>query len=96
MADFLTYLQKHQKDILDDLRRLVQAESPSYEKEYVDRCGNELQVLFRKYFGIEAEVIQQATTGNHLRFTYGTGDSQILILTHFDTVWDIGRLSPIK
>jgi glutamate carboxypeptidase len=93
MADFLTYLQKHQKDILDDLRRLVQAESPSYEKEYVDRCGNELRVLFRKYFGIEAEVIQQATTGNHLRFTYGTGDSQILILTHFDTVWDIGRLS---
>lgn len=93
MDKLLTYLQENQSNILADLEQLVKAESPSDVKEEVDRCGTEIQALFRKHLGVEAEVIPQTKTGNHLRFTIGEGDSQILILTHFDTVWDVGRLS---
>ncbi|MFM1652079.1 M20 family metallopeptidase [Brevibacillus sp. B_LB10_24] len=93
MADILSYLQENQQHILADLETVVKAESPSNVKEQVDRCGTVLQSLFQSRLGVDDEVIPQTKTGNHLRFAYGEGDSQILITTHFDTVWDVGRLN---
>lgn len=92
MADLVSYLQNNQNCILSDLERLVRAESPSHDKEKVDQCGEVLKALFREHLQVEADVIPQTDTGNHLRFTYGAGDSQILIIGHFDTVWEVGRL----
>ncbi|MFC7392292.1 M20 family metallopeptidase [Scopulibacillus cellulosilyticus] len=93
MDRMLDYLQKNKNNILSDLEKLVRAESPSDDKKHVDRCGAVLRELFQKHLNIEAEVISQEKAGNDLRFTYGEGESQILILAHFDTVWDVGRLS---
>lgn len=93
MADILQYLQENQQNILSDIERLVKAESPSHDKVSVDHCGEVLQSLFKQHLGLEPEVIPQTDAGNHLRFTYGEGPEQILIIGHFDTVWDIGRLS---
>lgn len=86
----LSYLQNNQHHIMGDIERLVKAESPSNDKQYVDQCGDVLCDLFRERLGLEAEVIQQTKVGNHLKFTYGTGNAQILLLTHYDTVWDAG------
>ncbi len=93
MDKVLRYLKTNQQDILEDLAHVVGWESPSHDKDRVDHCGKGLQALFQKHLGLKAEVIPQTETGNHLRFSYGSGDSQVLILTHFDTVWDVGRLS---
>lgn len=93
MDKVLEYLQQHQQEILSDLQTLVAAESPSHSKQQVDKCGEQIKHLFKKHLDIEADVIPQTITGDHLRFTYGTGESQILITTHFDTVWDVGRLA---
>ncbi|NOU96182.1 M20/M25/M40 family metallo-hydrolase [Paenibacillus sp. LMG 31456] len=93
MDEVLQYLQNKKHLIMEDLEFLVCAESPSHKKEMVDQCGEVMKALFRSRLGLEAEVLPQQTTGDHLRFTYGYGDSQILILTHFDTVWEAGRLS---
>ncbi len=41
--------------------------------------------------------LRQLTTGNHLRAEFGDGPSQVLLLCHFDTVWNVGqiRLMPL-
>ncbi|KEO84953.1 M20 family metallopeptidase [Tumebacillus flagellatus] len=93
MDDVVEYLKQHQEEILEDLKTLVLAESPTRSKERVDQCGAEIQKLFKKHLDLTSEVIPQEHAGNHLLFQYGTGDEQILILGHFDTVWDVGRLS---
>ncbi|WP_301170307.1 M20 family metallopeptidase [Brevibacillus nitrificans] len=93
MSGLLHYLKENQDHILADVERVVKAESPTQDKQAVDRCGEVFQSLFAEHLGLTAEVIPMDTTGNHLRFTYGDGDGQILILGHMDTVWDIGRLS---
>ncbi|PLR71057.1 M20 family metallopeptidase [Bacillus sp. UMB0728] len=92
MQDVLSYLKSHQAEMLMDLEQLVKAESPTLNKELVDNCGAVLTKLFETHLDLEPEVIHQTETGNHLRFSYGEGDSQILIIGHFDTVWEEGRL----
>lgn len=87
------YLQSNQANIVADLELLVRAESPSTDKERVDQCGHVLQTLFREHLGLEAEVMPHPVQGNSLRFTYGSGEGQILLLGHLDTVWEVGRLS---
>jgi glutamate carboxypeptidase len=93
VSDILLYLKERTNRILSDLEQVVKAESPSHDKQAVDRCGQVFQSLFREHLGIDAEVIPMTETGNHLRFSYGEEEEQILILGHMDTVWDIGRLT---
>lgn len=87
------YLHANQRFILDDIEKLVRAESPSNDKAAVDACGQTLSQLFLDRLNCQPDVYPQAEKGDHLGFTIGEGKRQILILGHFDTVWDIGRLS---
>lgn len=92
MEQVYGYLQANRNAIAADLERLVRAESPSLDKPLTDRCGEQLRSLFADRLGIEAELFPQTEVGDNLRFTYGEGDSQIVVLSHFDTVWEAGRL----
>jgi glutamate carboxypeptidase len=93
MDKMYAYLKENERQILADLERIVKAESPSHDNVMLERCNNELQALFKERLGMEAEVIAQEKAGNHLRFTIGEGEAQILITTHYDTVWEVGRLT---
>ncbi|GGK37264.1 hypothetical protein GCM10010965_32610 [Caldalkalibacillus thermarum] len=93
MTNIFSYLKDHEQHIFQTVETLVKAESPSHDKALVDECGQVLQDLFKEHLGLTAEVFKQESAGNHLKFTYGDGDEQILIIVHFDTVWDKGRLS---
>jgi glutamate carboxypeptidase len=93
MSPIHSYLLTNRYAMLDDLESLVRAESPSDQKPAVDECGKVLQQLFEQRIGVTATHFHQTDAGNHLRFSFGESDRQILILGHFDTVWDIGRLS---
>ena len=42
---------------------------------------------------LDVKVIPQATHGNHLRVELGEGSEQVLLLGHYDTVWDPGESS---
>mgnify|MGYP001295781680 CR=1 FL=1 len=92
MPDLFRYLKEREENILRDLERVVKAESPTHDKQSVDQCGAVFEELFREHLGLSAEVIPMAEAGNHLRFTYGEGSEQILVIGHMDTVWEIGRL----
>jgi glutamate carboxypeptidase len=93
MDKMYTYLKENEQQIVADLERIVKAESPTHDKVMLERCSQELQTLFKERLGMEAEVFIQEKAGNHLRFTLGKGVDQILITTHYDTVWDVGRLA---
>lgn len=92
MSTILNYLRENQINMLQSLEKFVKAESPSTKKDLVDRCGETLQELFLEHLGLQGEIFPQSNVGNHMKFTYGEGDDQILIVGHFDTVWDQGRL----
>ncbi|WP_407269615.1 M20 family metallopeptidase [Radiobacillus sp. PE A8.2] len=95
MVNLLNYLKEHQQQMEDTLLRLVEAESPSNDKKLVDQCGVVLQKQFEQLISGQVDVIEKDEVGNQYRFTYGTGSEQILILGHYDTVWDQGAL-PIR
>jgi glutamate carboxypeptidase len=93
MSSILSYLNDHQEWLLRDLEQLVQVESPSDQKREVDKCGRFAQKLFRERIGATVQIYPQPVAGDHLRFSIGEADRQILILGHLDTVWEIGRLA---
>jgi len=69
----------------------VRLESPTLDKAAVDRCGAEIA---RRLEAIGGRVtrLPQRERGDHLRAEFGSGDRQILLLGHFDTVWPVGQL----
>ncbi|WP_288010663.1 M20 family metallopeptidase [Kyrpidia sp.] len=93
MSDIHEYLQSQQQRMISCIEALVRTESPTYDKQRVDACGKVLAEQFREHLGITPEVYRQDQVGNHMKFTFGKGEEQVLIVGHFDTVWEPGRLA---
>jgi glutamate carboxypeptidase len=83
-------------EMLATLRRLVLAESPSFEKTAADRCCRLLENEWRKR-GARVERLAQKFRGDHLRITWWPHKSrpagQLLVLGHYDTVYSTGTLA---
>ncbi len=91
-AQHLTAFCQAQQDwLLATTRALVALESPTDDKAAVDACGAELS---RRLVALGARVTEIAATtaGNHLRAELGSGQRQIMLLGHFDTVWPVGQI----
>jgi glutamate carboxypeptidase len=86
------YFRHQLNDILEELRVYVEMESPTHDKQAVDRLGAYIAERFRA-LGCRVDEIPQRQYGNQLRVEYGEGEEQILILGHFDTVKEIGTLA---
>jgi len=83
------YLEVHQDKALDLLRRLVELESPSRDKQRLDHLAKFL-VDQLAGLGFTVEVFAQAERGNHIYGRRGHGE-RALILLHYDTVWPAGE-----
>jgi glutamate carboxypeptidase len=84
--------------MLHTLRILVEHESPSHDKAANDDMAQVLNDLFPNLTGGTAQIIFNDAAGNHVRAEWNAGvntQRQILILTHFDTVWPHGTLQQI-
>jgi len=89
----LSSCQKEQPDMLDLIRRMVEMESPSDNKEALDRLGEFLAGEFSS-IGAQVSFSQQSDAGNHLKAEFdGNSGKPILLLGHFDTVWPLGTLA---
>ncbi|UTR09878.1 M20 family metallopeptidase [Evansella sp. LMS18] len=95
MSVLKDFVNKNKTQIQEDLINVVKAESPTHDKKLVDECGILLIDLFKERLGADPYVHVQVERGNHLCFTIGKGSKKILILGHFDTVWEKGQL-PIR
>jgi len=88
------------REMLADLRDLVECESPSLEKVPADRCCTVLAAKWRKR-GARVERLAQRHRGDHLRVTWqpprsgadSKTNGQIMVLGHYDTVYASGTLA---
>jgi glutamate carboxypeptidase len=89
----LTWCRGEEPWLLETLEALVRLESPSTSKPAVDRCGAEIARRLAALGG-RVERIAQRERGDHLRAVFaGTeGAPAVLLLGHFDTVWDVGTI----
>ncbi|GAA1815674.1 M20/M25/M40 family metallo-hydrolase [Agromyces neolithicus] len=77
--------------LLAGLRRLLECESPSSDAEAVARSADEVTSLGIELLGDEPErIVIDGTT--HLRWRFGAR-TEVLVLTHHDTVWPLGSLA---
>ncbi len=81
------------------LKRFVRCESPTGDKEAVDRLGRAVAAEWRKRRA-KIEYLTRREAGDHLRITWPgsatrstrTSPGRILVLGHLDTVYDAGTI----
>lgn len=81
------------EEYLDELRGLVEHESPSGDKARLDALAG---VIAGRWQGLGGEVDRLANaTGDHLvgRFFGSIREKPALVVGHFDTVWPVGTLA---
>lgn len=88
----LQFFQLNEENIIDDIEILVKASSPSLNKQLADSCKGVLQGFFRTYFDRIAQEIKMEKVGDFLKFTLGDAKEQLLLVGHYDTVWEPGQI----
>src|ERR1035441_11002038 len=96
MRALLAGARRKEPALLDLIKRLVQAESPSSEKDAIDGCVS-LAVSHAKALGGRVRIHRQRDFGDVIEARFGprskTGPAgRILLLGHLDTVWPLGTL----
>jgi glutamate carboxypeptidase len=91
-SSLLTFCQSQAAWVRETVETLVRHESPSTDKAAVDRCGAELT---RRLGALGGHVtrVEQSSRGDHLRAEFPGRGPRILLLGHFDTVWDVGQIA---
>jgi len=92
LYDLQNFCRAERAWLLETIEALVRLESPSDDKAAVDRCGAELAARLDAIGG-RVTRLPRADRGDHLLAEFGCGDSQILLLGHFDTVWPVGTIA---
>jgi glutamate carboxypeptidase len=77
--------------MLDDLRTLVEIESPSLDQAALQTSAEVLSAMIERLLGQPATLID-SPAGPHVHWS-GGGDPKVLLLGHHDTVFPIGALA---
>ncbi|MEM1333480.1 MAG: M20 family metallopeptidase [Actinomycetota bacterium] len=77
--------------MLDDLRTLVEIESPSRDLEALERSAAALAAMIERHLGGTCELVA-SPGGPHVNWR-GGGDPKVLLLGHHDTVFPLGTLA---
>jgi glutamate carboxypeptidase len=73
------------------LQEMVEAESPTYDKEAVDQMGA-IVIREAEKLGAEIEVVPHKEFGDNIVARWGKGENGILLIGHLDTVFPLGTL----
>jgi len=94
IAKRLSYFQERKDQIIQTIRQLVETESPSDNKEAVDRLGTLLAGRFEGLGG-HAKFHRVQNFGDHLQvdFADSCGGKPVMLLGHLDTVYPMGTLA---
>jgi glutamate carboxypeptidase len=77
--------------MIDDLRGLVEVESPSLELDAVERSAVAVAALIERRLGSAADLVPSAA-GPHVHWR-GDGEPRVLLVGHHDTVFPLGALA---
>ncbi len=78
-------------DMLDDLRTLVEIESPSNDVVALQRSAEAVAAMIERHLGRPATLVD-SPVGPHVLWS-GGGEPRVLLLGHHDTVFPVGALS---
>jgi glutamate carboxypeptidase len=95
--DFRQYFKSRQGEIVHTLKQVVTRESPSQDKKAVDACSAFIAAEFKKT-GARISRYPQKRIGDLYVLEYPASvkaaeAGQILVLTHIDTVWPVGKIA---
>lgn len=93
MSEWKGYIAEQLPDLLTDLEKLVNMDTPSRNKPLIDQAMKFVIERFQALIGGRVEVIPQSERGDQVKLHLGQGEGQILILTHLDTVFPEGEAS---
>jgi glutamate carboxypeptidase len=100
-SELYQWLRAREHAMLRTLRRMVEIESPSHDKEAVDRMAALMASEWRRR-GAKVSVIRHRQRGNQVHAelspSRGHTEGQLLLLGHLDTVYPLGTLrkSPFR
>ena len=77
--------------MLDDLRRLVEVESPSLDTAAIEASAAAVAAVVEQRLGSAADLIP-STAGPHVHWR-GGGEPRVLLVGHHDTVFPLGTLA---
>jgi glutamate carboxypeptidase len=77
--------------MIDDLRGLVEVESPSLEPDAVERSASAVAALIERRLGSPAQLVA-SVAGPHVHWR-GGDESRVLLVGHHDTVFPLGTLA---
>ncbi|MDD5832436.1 MAG: M20/M25/M40 family metallo-hydrolase [Clostridiales bacterium] len=84
------YTKQHMEEFLGCLEKVVNYESYTFgDRETKDLCGNYLKELFQS-IGFEMNTLDKAEAGCHVYGRLGDNSKKILLLGHYDTVFEHG------
>lgn len=78
--------------MLEQLERLVKAESPSSDPAACARCADVVADIARPSLGEPERIVIDGAT--HLRWQFGA-PTQVVLIGHFDTVWPLGTIEDL-
>ena len=91
MSELISKFERNMDNMIDFLQKIVELESPSLEKKYVDKL---CEFLGEKCVDLncDVEIFENENLGNSLVARWGKGEKPIFVLCHMDTVWPSGEI----
>ena len=90
-TDVRAALDAQRDAMIDDLGRFVNVESPSLERECLERSAHFLADLMTRVLGKPPTIIE-SDRGPHVHWK-GSNDTKVLIVGHHDTVFPLGTVA---
>jgi len=96
LGEVLRWLTRREREMVACVRELVVRESPTRSKVACDQLCSYLEVQFERIGG-RVKIHRQGIAGDHLQVDFGGGADRkpLLLLGHFDTVYDMGTLESL-
>jgi glutamate carboxypeptidase len=96
LMDFRLYFRSRQWEMVHLLKQLTMLESPTHDKKAVDACAAFAAREFKR-IGCKITILPQKDIGDLIVAEFAPGrlksaDDEILVLTHIDTVWPVGKI----
>lgn len=87
----VAFFAAKQGDLLNTLKAAVRHETPSDDKQALDRFAAWFATDLTER-GAQVEIHPRTEHGDHIQATWGSGRPGVLLLTHYDTVHPVGTL----
>jgi glutamate carboxypeptidase len=92
VRDLTAVCQRERRWLIDLTTELVTCESPSTDREALDRCAA-IWAARASDIGAQVSRVHAVTTTDHVLAQWPGDGPRVLLIGHFDTVWPVGQIA---